>query len=370
MPLQLLKRFDLEFRPWLYTGGARVGAGGRGGLQMGVHKPGPTNTGPYTVTSWIDVNPVGSSNECIVNTLGPHYGKRFWGTVKAIDGAEFYECISAGPDPDSFGPGKTTLNKGMLQNYGTTPGKFKWYDSLLDPSLWVTMRGRASINPYGFGFHGCNVDMLRSEIVWCPDGLNFVGPNGNVPAAVLSQYTRLQQSWVHKGYYANGLWPPDDGQIHCDGFQTNYGRNVDILGNTIGGYRDPIGYNTFPGGYNGGDDFCYSAFMGTQEVPGANDPNSILTNINLMYNWFGGGTTTLNFPVERGCDHSGTKVHYNKFLRRQTDWGATKAQKQDGNPPYVRNTGVGSLITKNPGLMASFVGNVYEDDGTPIPGGG
>lgn len=354
----------------------------RDNLIPGVDKPGPTNTGPYSITTWTDVFPPAGSNEITVSASPPP-GRRYWGAVKVPAGSSgivFREAWFVGPDPLTYGPGMSTQNKGCIQNFGGNPGTFEVWDSVLDPMPWVTEQGRASLNPNSFGVHGGNVKMYRTEIVNCGDGWNFLGPNGTNAAAVLAQSTLLQQSWLHKGYYANDQRHVPDGQIHCDGFQTNYGRNVRIFGNTIGGVVNHIGYNTWPGwapsngpGYNAGDDFAYSALMLTQEAIPNGDTNNLLTNIVIESNWLGGGSVTINIPVERGTDHSGTTIRNNRFLRRQTNW-ATKLKAQanaaadgpGGWVPFQKFVGVGDYCTNN-GDLATKTNNVFEDNGALVP---
>lgn len=344
----------------------------REGLVVGVDKPGPDNTGPYTVTSFTDVYPPNGSIDLPVSGL--QVGKRYWGCVKPADGAVFRECIFAGPDPLRYGAGNQfggPPQKGAFQNFGSNPGKVEVWDSVIDMGLWLTSAApggaRPAGNPHGFGVHGGNIKMYRTEIRNCGDGWNFVGPNGSIKAAELGQATLMQQCWLHKGFYANDVRSITDGQNHSDGFQFNFGRNVTIRGNTIGGQRSSTGYLTWPGGFNAGDDFAYSCIMMTQESPPSSD--SILTNILIEKNWLSGGTATINMPIERGNDASGTTIQYNRFARRGSDWGATKTANANTNPawvPYQNNSGPGYYIISQAGNNGHFEGNVYDDTGLPI----
>ena len=168
MPIEILRRRATSWQPYRFGGTTVPVSADRSGLQAGVHKPDATNTGPYTVSSFTDVYPSGSSN-VVTLTAGVYKGLRIWGQVKGSGGTvHLQECLIAGPDPDSWtktgGAGQTSL--GCVQNYGSNPLPIWLDDCRIDPSLWLTAAApggaRAGLNPYNIGWHGGQGRFLRS----------------------------------------------------------------------------------------------------------------------------------------------------------------------------------------------------------------
>lgn len=380
MPVYRMRLQSSVWKPFRYgtPPGPNIPAG-RDALQVMVHKPGPENTGPYTVTSWTERFP-SSGNSITLSTPGTYYGIRFWGIVKAsVPGVILRECWLAGPDPTSWssggGTGQTSL--GCLQNYGSDPKVIEVWDSIIDPSPWVTVRGQAKLNPYNIGIHGGQVIIKRSEITNVSDGINFIGPNGSLAIANAGASV-IEQNWIHKGLYANDLYPPSDGQPHCDGFQMNYGKNVSLRGNTIGGLRDSYGYNIWPGGYNSGDDFWNAALMLKNEAfsVSSGDPRYAdrfeigrVENVNVEGNWLSGGTCTLNLASDTFVNNlwPTLTVKNNRFQTRGADWGKTMRGYSPGDGGVAYNTGAGYYILRPSNFQAVFTGNVNEQTGTAVP---
>jgi hypothetical protein len=361
-------------------------------LLPGVHKPDATNTGPYTVTTFVEVLPAAGSNTITV-APGDYTGRRYWGIVKASGPVTFRECVFPGPDPTSWTIGQpNNPSYGCTQNYGSNPPLMKFYDCLHDPGLWLTTAAptqRTSLNPYNIGHHGGQAEFYRCEMLNVSDGINFIGASGSIAAANAHHFT-LQQSWIHKCLYVNDMYPPNDGQLHCDAFQSNYGKNVLIWGNTLGGVRVPSGYNVWPGntqgqagqGFNAGDDFWNSCFMLKQEslTVAATDPRfpdvaaiARLENFVIKENWLSGGTCSMNIASDTKYDTTGVcysswQISGNRFATRGADWGQTMRgfAKGDGGTTY--NSGAGQYILRSATRYGgTLTGSVNEQTGLPVP---
>lgn len=332
-----------------------------------VDKPGPTNTGPYTVQTWTEQYStiITGTPYITINTPGVYYGIRYWAQVRiSVPGVIFKECWFAGPDPDSY-----TSIEGAIRSFGANPPLYEVWDSIIDPSPWLQSfapgGARSSLNRYSLGIHGGQFRLYRTEIVNVQDGINHIGPSTEGPALVAE--TLMQQCWLHKGYYENNVYPPSDGQPHADGFQFNYGRNITLRGNTIGGTRVASGYNVWPGGYNAGDDFWNAAIMMNQEV--GVDETRRICNVLIEGNWLGGGTASINHyydPARPNLWDDNCFVRDNKFLTRGSDWGQT--MKGDGldQPGYTNTTGAGWYIMRNSKFASIYSGNINEQTGDPV----
>ena len=370
MVTQKLRRSGTEWLPHKFGITPPTPPANRDGLIAGIHKPDASNTGPYTVSSWAEQDP-STGTSITISTPGTYYGKRYWGTVKvtAPDNTVFFrECWFAGPHPTSPTGDLTSC----IQTFGSSPKKFEVWDSILDPSVWQSIRG---VSPdfqtaYICGIHGGNIRVYRTEITNVQDGWNWIGPSAT-PAADLQQ-TTLQQCWIHKGYYVNDWYDAraPDGQPHCDAFQTNYGRNLLIKGNTLGGVRNITGYNIWPGGYNSGDDFWNAGLQLSQEV----DDNDLhrIRNVTIEQNWIGGGTSSINHardPDNPGAWTENCFIRDNKFLTRGSDWGVKMKGDGFGLPGYDNTTSPASgyYIIRHSSFAGMYSNNTTEETGAPVP---
>lgn len=347
----------------------------RDNLIAGAYKPGPDTTGPYTVANWTDVNP--SSGQVItISTPGIYYGRRFWGQVRvSVAGVVFRECWFAGPKPSTV----VVSDPGIIRNFGANPQKFEIWDSVIDPMPWVAERSEPKLSHLAFGIHGGNIKMYRSEVRNIHDPWNWIGPDPAVASAatVQNQEHLLQQCWVHAGYYENNVVPPKDGQPHADGFQTNFGRNLTIRGNYIGGQRDMTGYLTWPGGYNAGDDFFGAGIMLQQEV--SNDDGWKIENVLIEDNWIAGGNHGINHSYRSSLpnDFATTVIRRNKFTTRTgSNWNQSYRLSVDNDtssPPVQASSGPGTYIIKGTNIPSGIYSqNTNEQTGSLVtisPGG-
>jgi hypothetical protein len=361
----------------------------RDALVAGVHRPNdPNYVGPYSVTTWQDVFPTGGNTHITlgVGTGGPlgdaHYGKRYWGQVRITSGladwsVKFRECQFHGQDPATV----SSADPGIIRCYGTTPTKFEVWDSLIDPKAWVDERGAADTYPKSMGFHGANFRVRRTEVRNVQDPFNLVGPNGIDPVAVTDQETLIELCWIHKGDYANNVYPPSDGQPHSDPIQWNTGRNYTVRGNYIGGQRDMTGFWTWPTGgaapyvgegYNAGDDF-FAALMLRQEVD--NSDTNRLENILIEKNWFEGGAYGINhyYDPTRPNTFSTTTVQDNRFIPRPvgSNWNRTYYGTGFGQPSQLvvlpSSWYDGFYILRSNAITATYSNNVNDVTGAPVP---
>lgn len=379
------------------SGGGGGGGGGtvidRSTLRPMIDKPTAATTGldgSIAFADMIDVVGSGTVPAHTTSTTTPQVGKIFWGIEKWNTTATYRNCIFAGPAPDTW-PESTPGNPsyGCTQNYGTGPVMAEMYDCLYDPSLWLTARApggaQPKLNRYNIGHHGGNVRLYRCEIKNVSDGINFIGPNGSAAAANAGEFL-MQQCFLHKALYGNNLYPPNDGQPHCDGFQTNYGKNITLRGNVIGGARDKTGYLIWPGGYNSGDDFWNTAIILKQEAApdrgtaGTAEEIGAIENVLIEGNWLTGGNATVNQTTVGAYPSSWQNVviRNNRFGRRLPGWEQKMAPSKDASGNYipystaVRNDSpaapnYGYYIIR-PSVYSSFYsGNVMEDDGSAVP---
>lgn len=326
------------------------------------------DVGPYSVADWVERFP--TSGNSITLTPGTYSGVRYWGTVKAsAPGVTLDQCWVCGPDPDSFSD-----ILGCVQNYGSNPPQMVLKNTRIDPSPWVTVQGRAHLNPYYLGIHGGNVTARRCEFVYIQDPWNWIGPSSATAAA--TQAHLLEMSWIHKGLYFNDVYPPNDGQPHADGFQTNYGWNLTIRGNVIGGVRDVEGYNIWPTdkdanplGGNTGDDFWNSALMLKQEA-GMDPTIHVIRDVLIEDNILGGGTATINHAYDSTRPNTWGQnviVRRNRLLDRGADWGVKMKGDGPGLPGYPYGTGSGYYILKAAELASVYSENTNYSTGAPVP---
>jgi hypothetical protein len=333
----------------------------------------PEWIGPVEGTTFTDVYPT-SGQVITVSTSSPYVhagvvdGVRFWGQVKFAANAAgliFKNCWFVGPDP-AVPTGNGIW--GCISSYGGETRHVKIIDSIIDPSLWWTVEGRLG-NPLIVGIHGGDMELLRCEIVNCQDGVNFLGPTGSLAIAQAAFFT-MESCWVHKGYYTNNWYGPSDGQPHCDGFQTNTGKNITIRGCTIGGERDVTGYIVWPGGYNAGDDFWNAAFMIKQES--SNDDIRRIENVLIEKNWIGGGTASINFSYNPTYPntYASTVIRDNWFFNRGANWGQKMSGDGAGtNTGHRTDTanGTGWYILRGTQLQATFSNNRNLSTGQLVP---
>lgn len=347
------------------------------GLRPGVDKPGPTTTGPFTVTSFTERYPSGSNYHVTYSRPGVYYGHRIWGQVRVtVPGVTLREAVICGPDPRNYNSG----DPGCVRNYGVNPPKITIEDSRIDPGMWVGVGGRTLRELPGSltGIHGGMVDLYRSEVTHVHDGWNFIGPNGDNGSsvgmtAVRGQSHLSQQNWYHGGLYRNDHYGPSDGQPHCDGIQTNYGRNLTSRGDLIGGHRDMVGYRTWPGGYNSGDDYFNAALMLGQErglyngvlqyVPAVHE----LRNIIIEDGWIEGGAAGINHAYKPSMPASwdGSAIRRMKFRPRGVGWNNTLRGDGPGSPPRVMGTGDGWYIIRHLNYAHFYTANTLYD-GSPV----
>lgn len=277
---------------------------------------------------------------------------RFWGTAgPKFDGVATYNCHFTGGDPatgTSGGP--------AVQNYGSAPNMIEMTDCLLDPHAWHTVRGRTTWRRSQFGIHGGMFRAERCEIRNVEDGVNHVGRSSGDPWTNL---TEMLGCWVHGAHYVNMVSAPSDGQTHNDPFQFNTGKNIRLIGNLFGGPRDMVGYRTWPGGWNSGDDFWNAGIMIKQEVS-STAPQSTIENVEIRGNFFWGGTASINHASSTGDPQTFASmvVADNYIVERGSDWGRNK--KTDASGAVIENTangGPGYEILKHNNVAATYSNN-------------
>ncbi len=371
---------------------AAAGTFNRSNLIAGVHKPGPNNTGPYIVDTFQDVYPTGSNTYITISSPGTYHGKRYWGQIRVATGladwsVKFVECHFAGHPPEDA----VSTDCEMIRAYGSFPSKFEIWDSLIDPRPWLTSAApggaRSELSPYYTGIKGGNIRMYRTEIVSVSDGWNWIGPDGNNGsgagmAAVANQEHLSQQNWYHKCYYANNVVPPNDGQPHSDGIQTNFGRNFTSRGDFIGGQRDVSGFLTWPGGYNAGDDFYGSGIQIKQEVGIYNGtPQYVpavheITDLVIEDGWIEGCGGGINhaYVSARPASYANSVIQRMKFgMRTGSNWGESLMLSQSGvvdSPPVQQSTGAGWYIIRHTSFSGLYSNNTrYDNSAVPITSG-
>lgn len=327
----------------------------RTSLVAGVDRPVASTVGLIdTSVTMTNVNPSTPSAYINITVPGTYSNNIYWGTVRPqTSGVIFDNCIFAGTDTSTL-----TGLRGCIQNYGTGPAHFEMYNCVIDPGLWMTLRGVVPgiKGAYVFGIHGGNVTMKWCEVVNCPDGINYSGPNDLTLAN--AAYSLIEMNWFHKAYYANDWYGQSDGQPHNDGIQITGGKNITIRGNVIGGHRDAAGYIVWPGGYNSGDDFWNAGLMIKQEVLG--NAAAFIENVLIEKNWLGGGVATINQTATADNWMATNIIRDNWLLERQASWG----YKMSGDGPTTDTghrtdtaTPGGYYILRPTGFQGTFSNN-------------
>lgn len=340
--------------------------------------PTPENTGlidkdefaPYGSGEWIEVLPGADGWIRLKNDVF-HEGKRFWGPVKFdshdVKGSQ---CVFTGRDPLATIGGNV-----CIQNYGSDPKRFGFTDSLVDPHLWLSVRGyeRNPAKPTSLhGLHGGNSNLNRVEMRHVEDGLQGVGRSSGDPTQQKNVWTCV---WVHAHEYraaVPGL--PDDSRTHPDSVQIVYGRNWEFNNCTFGGERDTKGYLTWEGAYNSGDDPQLNCVL-IQQHDGELADNRWVGNIKFSFCRFRGGLSTLTLAYSSTFrlqnDLSTVSFEHGTVLRRKQGWGEalTGAVKSDYTAGYVRvfsNGGLGHYALVHDNIRATGFRDlvIEESDGT------
>lgn len=342
---------------WVAKGRELVtAAADRTGLVAGAYIPGPGTTGLINPgATFTDVYPSSGDAAINISTPGTRTNTRYFGRVvigQGVSGIKFDNCVFVGADPLAIEAGGSGL-RGCIQNYGTNPPHFEVTNSVFNPQIWATEKGRSATSR-GFasvvGIHGGNFTMRWTEIVNCQDGINYLGPNANIPGAADDAFCLMEMNWLHRGYYINNWYGPDDGQPHCDGFQTNSGKNITLRGNLIGGQRDVTGYLVWPGGYNAGDDFWNACLMFKQEVF---SESAYIENVLVEKNWFGGGSASINQTADPEWTWASTVYRDNWILYRGSNWGQKMRGNGTGTPGVRVDTArAGGYYVLRPSLFA------------------
>jgi len=281
----------------------------------------------------------------------------------------FYNCHFVGLNPQVVQDLYDTL--GEVTSVGDSSRGFINYrnkhvtfiDCTFDNGWWFDQGLSNRISTlWSGGLTGGNFTLTRCEVTRFVDGVGWAqGPCG------IDAFTLIQDSWIHRGFYANGIvgipgkWNPQSGgYTHSDAFQVNTGRNCEIKFSMLGGERrdtavsESIPY--LPGGDTGGD-FGNSIFMWQQEVNNYTTAGDV-AYMNVHDNWMGGGMGTIQAVVKNGNDLSNNCfVTNNKVWIRRPGWG------QGGSAGYwfVQSVGgTGIVYTNNvqwDGTITNMNGN-------------
>jgi len=187
---------------------------------------------------------------------------------------------------------------------------------------------------------GGNFTIRRCEIVGACDSISLTAQGLGAT---------IEQNWSHGCSWES--WPPGtpdrpshpDFQTHNDGVQFHRGGPYYVRGNYFGGFRVP---NTPNDPAN--DDWHNACLMIQQEV----SSNSIdhLGIVVAEYNWFEGGTFSVNIQLKYGNTMSETTVRHNRYIR----------------PTW---TPASYPITWNSGVHPTLSDNVWDDTGGAVPHG-
>ena len=205
-------------------------------------------------------------------------------------------------------------------------------------------------NVYVDGVHGGNFTFKRVEIAGVQDGVSL-------KPAIGGQI--LEACWIHNGAYFEWLAgevnsPSQDLQTHNDAIQFHRGRGVRIRGCRLGGYRAPgTPKKTAPYALDANrtaiiranDDFNNAGIMLKQEVN--SDPANKIDDVIIEKNWLEGGAAMINIAYSNGNNLAGVQIIDNVFAR-----------SSDPNQIY---------ITKPDQAVPVLSGNVFEDNGAPVP---
>lgn len=333
----------------------------RAALVRGAYIPGPTTTGPLPhITSFTQL----TGTQTLADNNIVLDGYEIWGQVlpRVISGNTpiLRNCILRGKPPAQYSTGLD----GVIKAYGNGYGHITLENCIIDPMGWFDVKGYDPTQMIHLrnttAIHGSDYDMHWCEVTNVQDGLNIVGHTPRTSGGDPNErWLEVDRSWIHKGYYMNPWSAVGDGQPHCDAIQTNTGKNLTFWGNMLGGQRNMTGYQTWPGGYNSGDDFWNAGIMLQQEV-NANYAN-LIENVRIEDNVIGGGTASLNHSNKYSNPWTGLSIRRNRFLQRSSNWGQTL---NNGNPT---NQGAGYYILR-PSIFADrYSQNTILETGANAP---
>lgn len=351
---------------WLGVGISDIGGSTlnpRDSLVYGEYKPDASTTGPLSGVTLTQHGNSGSSTDFNVTSDSQIVQDlEIWGRVNLFSytNVTIKNCIIHG-----------TLNRGTDTSHIIAQGDNLRNATIIDCAIVgrsvtvpATYSGVAnpdagtinSANEWCGGIRGGNYTVLRTEITNTSDAIGLTSQLGNVTA---------KGCWIHNGWFnewdaqygssGSGYYPYAAGTelyTHVDGIQFHRGKNYTFIGNRIGGTRVPGDHNVTPSeknAINSGDDMYNAALMIKQEVD--NTTANKIENVVIDRNWLAGGVATINITLGRGNYFETVHVTNNRFMR--STWGAHfyVLRQHDANNVYVGN----------------FSGNVFEDDGSPIP---
>lgn len=240
-------------------------------------------------------------------------------------------------------------------------------------------------NVWCSGIRGGNYTLRRVEMKNVPDCVLLTSQLGNVT---------LEASWIHKGAFSewtaattdvahggDGTHPYGGSYYtHVDGVQFHRGKHHRIVGNFIGGVLEPWDHHTgHVTDINSGDCLYNSSILLKQEV--SNGEADFVDDVIIEKNWLMGGMSTLNITSPAG-DASGPKNYFipqpasgttparvgvlirnNRFPRSTWD---DKLKTRLDNTGVIMDPSGQAYILRDPGL-ATLTGNVFDDDGSPVP---
>lgn len=360
MPLQVMRYMNNEWKSIFGKPGTITS---RDNLVSGEDKPTFETAGLLSDT----LDPVyGDSNGVISLGPGTYMNKRYWGRVVPTGGPtatlNFINCEFVGTDPDTYATLTGMIMNGHPSNPATqAPPFINLTDCRIDGTKWTYAHAQRPLSsnavrvlsPQTTGIHGGNFNMQRSIVTGVQDGINYTcGSNTSCT---------IEKSILHKMHFVNNWFGPSDGRSHSDVFQFNRGKNITIRGNILGGQRDMVGYRTWPGGYNSGDDAWNAAFMIKQEV--SNGDHDRIENVLIEKNWIYGGTAGINFPYNPNNPNlfETTSIINNRFGQRGSGW------RGSANGAGTYDTGDGWYIIRSSNLLATISGNINESTGLPVP---
>lgn len=341
----------------------------RDSLVYGAYKPDASTVGPVSGTTLTQYGSASTSTDFVVTANNQVVeNMEIWGRVdlKSFSGVTVRNCIIHG-----------TLNRGVDTAHVVAQGDDLRGATIIDSAIvgrpvTVPASYNGNTNPdagnvnlaneWCGGIRGGNYTILRTEITNTSDGLSLTSQLGNVTA---------KGCWIHNGWFNE--WPSSQGSTsgttqanskfypystgtqnytHVDGIQFHRGKNYTFIGNRIGGARVPGAHNAVPSeknAINSGDDMYNSALMIKQEVD--NTAANRIDNVTIDRNWLAGGAATVNITLGNGNYFETVYVTNNRFTR--STWGTQYyvLRMHDANNVYVGN----------------FSGNVFEDDGSPVP---
>jgi hypothetical protein len=185
------------------------------------------------------------------------------------------------------------------------------------------------------GLIGHDYTARRCNVYHCTDAFgafNTTGPNTNVV---------LEANYAHDSQF---FWPTtshSDQMSHNDCIQVQGGANIHIVGNNFQAFIDPsVG--------QGGDDPSNPIYPSLAYMSGIIlTPNvNAVSNVTIDRNWLAGGSAEINISNGSFGTIQGMTITSNRF---------------------VRTSGYTLLIPSDTRAVSTISGNVWNDDGTPIP---